>query len=55
MVNDAHDGQTSASELFSAHERQLEAERAYADAWRDYWIARANLEAAVGGPLDARP
>ena len=30
---------------------EVEAERAYVDAWRDYWIARAELEAALGGAL----
>ena len=38
-------------QLISAKERELTAEREYADAWRDYWIARAELEKAVGGRL----
>ena len=36
-------------DLFSAKQRELEAERGYVEAWRDYWIARAELEEAVGG------
>ena len=40
-------------ELITAKERELSAEREYAEAWRDYWIARAELEKAVGGKLDA--
>jgi len=38
-------------DLISAKERELTAEREYAEAWRDYWIARAELEKAVGGRL----
>ena len=37
--------------LVAAKERELSAEREYADAWRDYWIARAELEKAVAGRL----
>jgi outer membrane protein, heavy metal efflux system len=44
--------QISTFELLSAKERQLEAERGYVEAWRDYWIARADLERAVGGRLN---
>lgn len=40
-------------ELLLAKERELDAERAYVDAWRDYWISRAELERAVGGTLSA--
>ncbi|MGV3531358.1 MAG: TolC family protein [Chthoniobacteraceae bacterium] len=36
-------------ELLSAKERQLTTERAYVDAWRDYWIARVQLERALIG------
>jgi cobalt-zinc-cadmium efflux system outer membrane protein len=36
-------------ELLSAKERELEAERAYIGAWRDYWIARSTLERALHG------
>ena len=42
-------------ELITAKERELSAEREYVEAWRDYWIARAELEKAVGGKLDAEP
>src|SRR5207253_11336979 len=38
-------------DLISAKERELTAEREYAEAWRDYWIARAELEKALGGGL----
>jgi cobalt-zinc-cadmium efflux system outer membrane protein len=38
-------------ELITAKERELAAEREYTEAWRDYWIARAELEKAVGGRL----
>jgi cobalt-zinc-cadmium efflux system outer membrane protein len=43
--------QFDANALFLAEQRELEAERGYVDAWRDYWIARARLEAAAGGNL----
>lgn len=36
-------------ELLHAKERQLETERSYINAWRDYWIARAELERALHG------
>ncbi len=38
-------------ELLAAKERELAAERGYVEALRDYWIARAELEKAVGGKL----
>ena len=38
-------------QLIAAKERELSAEREYIEAWRDYWIARANLEKAIGGNL----
>ncbi len=41
--------QTGPIELLSAKQRQLETERAYINAWRDYWIARAELERALHG------
>ncbi|MEO5721062.1 MAG: TolC family protein [Chthoniobacterales bacterium] len=41
--------QTGPIELLSAKQRQLETERAYVNAWRDYWIARAELERALHG------
>ena len=40
-------------DLFLAKQRELDAERDYIDAWRDYWITRTELEAAVGGSLRA--
>jgi cobalt-zinc-cadmium efflux system outer membrane protein len=36
-------------ELIATKQAQIEAYRAYIDAVRDYWIARAELELAVGG------
>jgi cobalt-zinc-cadmium efflux system outer membrane protein len=47
--------QLNTYDLFLAKQRELEAERDYIGAWRDYWIARAELEAAVGGNLNAHP
>lgn len=38
-------------DLIAAKERELHAEREYTEAWRDYWIAHAELEKAVGGRL----
>jgi len=38
-------------ELINAKERELSAEREYTEAWRDYWIARAELEKTVGERL----
>ncbi len=38
-------------ELLAAKERELTAERGYVEALRDYWIARVELEKAVGGKL----
>ena len=43
--------QKSTFELIAAKEHELNAEREYAEAWRDYWIARAELERALGGKL----
>jgi outer membrane protein TolC len=42
-------------DLFLAKQRELDAERDYIGAWRDYWITRTELEAAVGGSLRAAP
>ena len=36
-------------DLLTARERELSAERAYLEAWRDYWIARVELERALTG------
>ncbi len=41
-------------ELITAKEHELNSEREYAEAWRDYWIARAELERAMGGKLPAQ-
>lgn len=38
-------------DLVVAKANELSAEREYTEAWRDYWIARAELERAVGGKL----
>ncbi len=43
--------QKSSYELLAAKEREQVAERGYVEALRDYWIARAELERAVGGRL----
>jgi outer membrane protein, heavy metal efflux system len=40
-------------DLLLARQNEISAERGYIDALRDYWIARANLEKAVGGKLSA--
>ncbi len=36
-------------DLLAAREREVETERSYIEAWRDYWIVRAELERALGG------
>jgi cobalt-zinc-cadmium efflux system outer membrane protein len=36
-------------DLLQAKERELDTERAYVEVWRDYWIARAELERALWG------
>ncbi|MEA3208608.1 MAG: hypothetical protein QOE70_1665 [Chthoniobacter sp.] len=46
---------TGAFELFTARREEIEAERGWITARRDYWLTRAQLERAVGGDLDARP
>ena len=38
-------------DVLAAREREVETERAYIEAWRDYWIARVELERALGGRL----
>ncbi len=43
--------QKSSYELLAAKEREQLTERGYVEALRDYWIARAELERAVGGRL----
>ena len=42
---------SSAYDLLLARQNEVAAERSYIEAWRDYWIARAELERAVGGSL----
>jgi cobalt-zinc-cadmium efflux system outer membrane protein len=46
--------QLNTYELFLAKQRELDAEREYIGAWRDYWIAHAELEEAVGGNLNPK-
>jgi cobalt-zinc-cadmium efflux system outer membrane protein len=43
--------QMNTYDLFLAKQRELDTEREYVGAWRDYWISRAQLEEAVGGAL----
>jgi outer membrane protein, heavy metal efflux system len=43
--------QKNTFDLFLTKQRELESEKGYLEAWRDYWIARAELEQAVGGHL----
>ncbi len=45
--------QKSSYELLAAKEREQIAERGYVESLRDYWIARAELERAVGGRLSS--
>ena len=40
-----------AYDLLLAKQNEVAAERSYIEAWRDYWIARTELERAVGGKL----
>lgn len=40
-----------AYDLLLAKQAEAETEKAYIGAWRDYWIARTELERAVGGRL----
>ncbi|HZL37997.1 MAG TPA: TolC family protein [Tepidisphaeraceae bacterium] len=42
-------------DLLLAKQSEVVAEQAYIDSWRDYWIARAQLERAVGGRLPEGP
>ena len=44
-----------AFELFTAKREEIEAEHAFIQARRDYWITRAALERAVGGDLESGP
>lgn len=45
---------TGAFELLAAKQNELNAERGYVEAARDYWTARAELERAVGGGFSAK-
>jgi len=38
--------------LLLAKQGEVATERAYVEAWRDYWIARTELVRAVGGKLE---
>lgn len=38
-------------DLLMAKQNEVSTERAYVEAWRDYWLARTQLERAVGGTL----
>jgi len=40
-----------AYDLLLAKQGEVSAERGYVESWRDYWIARTELERAVGGRL----
>jgi len=40
-----------AFDLLLAKQAEVEAEKAHVSAWRDYWIAKAELERALGGAL----
>lgn len=40
-----------AYDLLLAKQAEVEAEKAYLEAWRDYWVSRARLEKALGGAL----
>ena len=42
-----------AYDLLLAKQSEVTTERAYIEAWRDYWIARTELERALGGRLPA--
>ena len=43
-----------AYDLLLAKQNEVAAERSYIEAWRDYWIARTELERAVGGSLSGK-
>jgi cobalt-zinc-cadmium efflux system outer membrane protein len=46
--------QVNTYDLFLSKQRELDAERDYIGAWRDYWISCTELEEAVGGNLHPR-
>ena len=43
-----------AYDLLVAKQNEVAAERSHIEAWRDYWIARTELERAVGGSLTGK-
>ncbi len=47
--------QVNTYDLLLTKQREIDAEREYVAAWRDYWIARTHLEEAVGGNLHPVP
>ena len=42
-------------DLLLAKQNEVATEQGYIDAWRDYWLARVELERAVGGRLPSGP
>ena len=46
--------QVSLFDLLRAKQDEVNAGREYVEALRDYWVARAELEKAVGGSLDGK-
>ena len=42
-------------QLLDVKREQIEAHAQYIAAVRDYWVARADLERAIGGQLSRRP
>ncbi len=44
-----------AYDLLLAKQAEVEAEKTYVAAWRDYWISRTQLEKALGGALPPAP
>ena len=43
-----------AYDLLLAKQNEVAAEKSYIEAWRDYWIAHAELERAIGGSLSKK-
>ena len=46
--------QVSLFDLLRAKQEEVNAGREYVEALRDYWVARAELEKAVGGSLNGK-
>jgi cobalt-zinc-cadmium efflux system outer membrane protein len=42
-------------QLLAAKQAEVEAYRSYIESLRDYWLARADLELATGGPITSAP